>query len=146
MNWLREFLAKSPMIGWALALVFMAVAGWMIVSGLGGGGGKYTPERMQETVTIKFSDTGDTIEMYRGDLEKLVRQRSEGLDKGKGIVNPKTGQPTGFPYSPDDWDGMIDRIAEQRAEMRKGQHPSAARSSAPSAPQAPSAPAAPAAK
>lgn len=142
MNWLREFLARSPLIGWLLAIVFMIVAGWLLFSGMSGGDGKYSPERMQEKVTIKFADTGDTTEMFRGDLEKLVRQRTEGLDKGKGITNPKTGQPTGFPYSPDDWDGMIDRIAEQRASIGKNQPPAATRGPAPAAPAAPSAPAA----
>jgi hypothetical protein len=142
MNWLREFLAKSPWIGWAVALVFMGIAGWLIVSGASGGGSKYIPERMQEKVTIKFTDTGETLEMYRGDLEKEVRQRSDGLDKTKGIINPKTGQPTGFPYNPDDWDGMIDRIAKQR-EILRGGKPAAPAPAAPSAPGAPPAPAAP---
>ncbi|MDX2117805.1 MAG: hypothetical protein SFY96_06450 [Planctomycetota bacterium] len=131
MAWLREVISKSPWLGWGFALICLGVAVFFMVRG-GGGGSPYSPERMQEMVTIKFTDTGDEIQMLRGDLDRQLRRRDEGLDPTKGLINPKTGQPTGFPYDKSEWEGMISRIVEQRKRLDQAE--SAAPAAGPGAP------------
>jgi len=135
---LREKLQSNPWIGWCVAIAALCLSGFLMYRNFSGGESPYSPERMREKVTIKFTDTGDTMEMYRGDLDYEIRTRGEGLDKAKGIINPKTGQPTGFPYNPDDWDGMIDRIAKQREAIHgKKDQPAPVAPAAPAPPPSP---------
>lgn len=117
MNSLREMLAKKPWLGWVLAGVFLCAAIAIYLKRTGGED-PYSPSRMQEMVTIKFIDTGDEMEIPRGRLDKELRGRGN-LNPEEGVINPKTGKPTGFPFDKDEWSEWIKRINEEKAEASK---------------------------
>lgn len=118
MQRIRDLVNKSPWAGWVVAALVLGVAVWMFVRG-GRTDDPYDPERMQELVHIRFSDTNDEITMPRGQLDKMLRRRGETVNAAEGIINPKTGAPTGFPYNKEDWDGMIARINAEKEQIRK---------------------------
>ncbi len=114
---IRELMNGSPWLGWVLAALILAASVVIYQRGQGGTD-PYSPERMRETVTIRFTDTEDEIEMTRGQLDKELRRRGAQLNPGEGIINPKTGKPTGFLFSKDEWETMIARINEEKASIR----------------------------
>lgn len=115
---LREAIAKKPWMGWAIAGVLFAAAIYIYMSRSSGSNVQYGQEYMTKMVTVKFADTGDEMELPRGRFEKMIRESSQGaLDPTKGIINPKTNQPTGFLFSKSDWDETIARINKERAEL-----------------------------
>lgn len=115
MDGLRDWLKKNPAVGWTVALIACAVAVYFAVFARSSGG-QYMPDQMTEMVTIKFSDDGETMELPRGRLIRELMRSGHSLDPSKGVTNPKTGQPTGFPYNKNDWEQMLKQIAQDRAE------------------------------
>lgn len=114
---LRESMNKNPWLGWAAAGVLFLVAVLLAVRNFGGGSDSYSTDRMTEVVTIKFTDTGDTIEIPRGRLIKQILDQGGELDPNKGLINPKTKQPTGFLFDKAEWDRMITQLqADSGAE------------------------------
>lgn len=128
----RDFLNKSPWLGWLLAALLLAVSIWLYTRG-SRGSDPYSPERMQESIVIRFTDTNDEITMTRGKLDRELRRSGSVLDPAKGVVNPKTGQPTGFPFNKSEWDSTIARINQEKEMYRSGTGTGAA----PTAPPAP---------
>ena len=125
---IRESINSKPWLGWAVAGVVLVLAAWLMFSRLGAGSDTYDPKRMQQTVTIKFTDTGETIEMPRGRLIKMLADQGGKIDPTKGIINPATKQPTGFLYDKAEWDELVKNINEDRAQAeaaRKGAPPAA---------------------
>jgi hypothetical protein len=115
---LRETLNKSPWIGWALAFVLLGVSAYLYFSRTTDVNA-YNPERMREFVTVKFADTGEEERMPRGKFERALREAQKGqLDGSKGLVNPKTGQPTGFLFDKADWEETISRINDERKRLQ----------------------------
>lgn len=113
MNRFRELIANSPWIGWAVAgVIFLVAVGLYFARS--DAGGPYDPKRLAEKVSIRFADTGEVIDMRRADIELELRHRAGRLDAGAGVVNPKTGQPTGFPYSKSDWERTIERLNHEK--------------------------------
>src|SRR5207253_662796 len=92
----REFMNKSPWMGWALAALLLCVSVVFFIRARGPGSDPYSPERMRQMVTIRFTDTDEEVTMPRGTVDKDLRRQGDHLDPSKGIVNPKTGKPTGF--------------------------------------------------
>ena len=135
---LREELNKRPWLGWIVAGVLLVVAVAVYLSRTGNDD-PYSPERMTEMVTIKFTDTGEEMEIPRGRLDLQLRQTGGKLDPTKGLINPKTGQPTGFPFSKSEWEDMCARINASREAM--GAANSTAGSIRPGEPPAPTIPA-----
>lgn len=117
---LRESLNQKPWISWAIALVAIGAAGYMYVRSAGGGKGSYGLDRMTEMVTIKYADTGDEEQIPRGRLEKMLRTQGDKLDPTKGLINPKSGQPTGFIFDKSDWEETIARINREKEAARQG--------------------------
>ncbi|MCC6678862.1 MAG: hypothetical protein IT436_17170 [Phycisphaerales bacterium] len=118
MNKIRELLEKSPWLGWAVAGVILAAAIVLYVM-RSGSSEPYSPDRLTQTVSIRFADTGEVIEMPRGEMERDLRSRAGRLDAGAGIINPKTGQATGFPYSKTDWERTIERLNSEKETVAK---------------------------
>ncbi|MDX2130931.1 MAG: hypothetical protein SFY69_02630 [Planctomycetota bacterium] len=116
-NKIRDLLDKAPWLGWVFAAVLLAVSVVIYQRGQGGTD-PYSPERMRETVTIRFTDTEDEIEMTRGQMDKELRQRGASLNPNEGIINPKTGKPTGFLFNKAEWEQMITRINAEKAAVR----------------------------
>lgn len=163
MDAIREFMRQKPWIGWALAFALLATTAWVYVGG--GRTNPYSADYLTETVTVKFADTGDEITMSRGEIELELRARAGRLEPGAGILNPKTGKPSGFPFYAQEWNQTISRINAEKAAMAskhggKLGAPTVLPSKdvtppegigqpvegAPAAPSAPAAPTAPAAK
>jgi|GEM_PF-591602 len=115
---LREKMNKSPWMGWAFAGVLLLASLFMFFRSRSSID-PYSPARMQETVVIKFTDTGEEVEMTRGNLDREMRRSGDKLDSTKGVLNPKTGQYTGFPFDKNDWDQMIARINQEKQEFKK---------------------------
>lgn len=113
---LREALNARPWMGWAVAGAFLVIALVVAMRGFTAAPDAYSPERMSEIVTIRFTDTGDTMDIPRGRLIKLLAEQRKTLDVNQGLINPKTNQPTGFPFDKDDWAQLIARINEDQAE------------------------------
>jgi hypothetical protein len=120
MGWsLREFLNKAPWAGWVTAGIVFLAAAFLFFRGQRSDD-PYNPDRMREMVTIRFTDTGEEITMPRGTMDKQLRHQGAHLDPSKGIINPKTGQATGFLFDKKEWDAMIARINNEKEQARKG--------------------------
>ena len=114
---IREFLNKAPWAGWAVAGALLLASAFLFFRGQRGTD-PYSPERMQEMVTIRFTDTGEEVTMPRGAMDKQLRYQGEKLDPSKGIINPKTGQPTGFLFDKEEWEEMVARINAEKEQFR----------------------------
>lgn len=112
---MRETMNEKPWLGWIVAALLFVVAAFFAWRSLSSGGDMYSADRMTEIVTIKFTDTDDTIEMPRGRLIKQLLEQGGTLDPGKGLINPKTQQPTGFLFNKSEWDRMISELNADRA-------------------------------
>ncbi|HYF15034.1 MAG TPA: hypothetical protein VD971_08200 [Phycisphaerales bacterium] len=114
---IRDSMARKPWIGWTVAgvLLVLAVALWVTRRS---GESPYSPERMQEELTVRFTDTDEVVKIPRGDLDRELRRRGDRVDPSQGIINPKTGKATGFLVDEDEWTSMVDRINKQKAAIR----------------------------
>ena len=130
-----EQIKEKPWTGFALAGVILVGAVVMYIRMSGGGGGEFDSNSMGQMITIKYTDTDDEEQMTRGELLKRMITDSGGaaIDPNKGIVNPKTGKPTGFLHDKGKWNTLVKDVNEQRAAANQ----------APGAPKAPTAPPAP---
>ncbi len=113
----RELINKKPWLGWSVAGAAMCVAAYFAWRS-NSVKGEYTTERMTQNVTIRFTDTGDTMEIARGRLMRDLMMTGGPLDPTKGIINPKTNQPTGFPFDKADWETMVKQINRDSAGGR----------------------------
>jgi hypothetical protein len=113
----REFLNKSPWIGWALALVLLGASIFFFIRSQRSSD-PYSPDHMKQMVTIRFTDTEDEITIPLGRLDKELRQRGDHLDPSVGYINPKTNKPTGFLVAKQEWDEIIARINKEKAEAK----------------------------
>ena len=137
---LRELLNKKPWLGWSVAGAAMCVAVYFAWRS-NNVKGEYTTERMTQTLTIRFTDTGDTMEIARGRLMRDLMLAGGHIDPSKGIINPKTNQPTGFPFDKADWETMVAQINRDSAKTKgrtaaTGSPPSATSAAGVSAPVA----------
>jgi hypothetical protein len=102
---IRELLNKNPMVGWALAgVLFLAAVGYALFRPTTGS------ETLTDKVTVLFTDTGEEIEMRRGQLEMQLLERPGQVDGSKGIMNPKTNQPTGVIVDKNDWARTVEKL------------------------------------
>ena len=139
MSNILEQVKEKPWTGWALAGVILIGAVVMYIRLTGGGGGDFDGNSMGQMITIKYTDTDEEEQMTRGELLKRMLTDSGGaaIDPNKGIVNPKTGKPTGFLHDKGKWNTLVKDVNEQRAAVNQTA-PGAPKP--PTAPQAPSAP------
>jgi ABC-type amino acid transport substrate-binding protein len=110
MGSLRDKLAEKPMLGWGIASVLLiaaAVLVWMRFAS------KDETAQLTQMVTIRCAETGDTWQVLRGIMEKELYLRPAPVDPNQGLINPKTGKPTGFPI--DQWKETVSRINQERA-------------------------------
>lgn len=115
---MREYLKKQPMLGWILSAVLMLAAAFMLWRNFSS---RNEVTQLTQLVTIRCNETGDTWQVPRGVLEKQLIQRPYPIDPSEGVVNPKTGKPTGFPI--DDWKLTIDRINAERQALLEPNKP-----------------------
>lgn len=118
MSNLRQKLNDKPWIGWTVAGAMAVLAGVVYFTRSSGSNVEYSQEYMTEMVTVKFADTGDELELPRGRFERMLRSSGSGtLDPSKGLINPKTNQPTGFLFDKSDWEKTVQRINSERKEL-----------------------------
>ncbi|MBL8887225.1 MAG: hypothetical protein JNK16_11225 [Phycisphaerales bacterium] len=115
MDSIRNLLQK-PAVGWSVAGLAILVALWFFWQGMFAKG-TYDLSRMTEKVTIRFADTGDEMVLTRGEFEEQLRRMGQDLKADQGIVNPKTGKPTGILVAARDWQETVNRLNQERAEM-----------------------------
>jgi hypothetical protein len=118
MKRIRDFINSKPWLGWAIAGVFLLLSVVLYFS-ISGRGDTYSVERMSETVTLKCAETGEEWTMTRGLMERQLRSRTGSLDASQGIINPKTGKPTGFLFSKSEWEETVDRLNKERREVQE---------------------------
>jgi hypothetical protein len=107
---IREHLNKNPMVGWALAgVLFLAAVGYALMRPTTGS------ETLTDKVTVLFTDTGEEIEMRRGQLEMQLLERPGQVDGSKGIMNPKTNQLTGVIVDKNDWARTVEKLNAMKA-------------------------------
>jgi hypothetical protein len=114
MKAVRDFVNRSPWLGWALAAAILVVAAVMYWR-LSPARAAYSLDRMTENVTVRCTETGNEWTMPRGRMEKELFGRPGPIDPGVGLVNPDTGKPTGFPV--DDWKSTVDRINKEKQAL-----------------------------
>lgn len=121
MDALRRLLRERPIVGWIVAAIAIAVAVYFAFFSAPRNT-MYAPDMMRQMVTIRFSDTEDTIEIPRGTLLRDMARGGKTIDPTQGIINPKTGKPTGFPFDKGEWEAMVARINKDLESVRK-KHP-----------------------
>lgn len=119
MEKLREMMKERPWIGWAVAGMLLVVAVYLGFFGGTGGGDDFSGQKMQEMVTIRFSDTDTTEEMPWGRVMKELSGRPGKLDATVGINNPATGKPTGFIFNKAEWDRIVGQINNDKDAASK---------------------------
>lgn len=105
-------LAK-PAVGWSVAGIAILVAAlifWRSVTSRD----SYDISRLSQTVTVRFTDTNNEIKLTRAEFEKQLRALPGTLSTSSGIINPKTGKPTGILVATADWEEVVNRINGER--------------------------------
>jgi hypothetical protein len=115
MESIRQLLQK-PAVGWSVAGLAILFSLWLFWRGMFARG-TYDMARMTEKVTIRFADTGDEVELTRGEFEEQLRRLGQDLKADQGILNPKTGKPTGILIAAREWQETVNRLNQERAEM-----------------------------
>lgn len=115
---MRDVLNKYPWLGWVIALLLLGLSIWLYVARTRGAG-DYDPDRMKDMLTIRYTDTDEVEKIPRGRLDQMLRRSGDSLDPTKGIINPKTGKPTGFLVDEDEWTTMIERINREKDAVRE---------------------------
>lgn len=110
---IREIINQKPWIGWVVAGAFL-LTGASYFFWSKNTQSIYSADKLQEVVSIKFTDDNSTMTMPRGRLMKLLSERSQ-LNENEGIPNPKTGKLTGFLYDEAEWKEMVSRINSEKA-------------------------------
>ena len=116
MQKLRTLIERNPWAGWIVAALILA-ASIFLYRRLSGANDPYSVERLSEVVTIKCAETGDEWSLTRGEVERELRSHAGMLDAKSGLVNPKTGKPTGFLFSKSEWDRTIGRLNDERKQV-----------------------------
>lgn len=112
MEKLRELFSK-PAIGWIVAGFAILVAVYFLVASLRSNS-TYDLARLSETVTVRFTDTNDEIQLTRAEFEKQLRAMPGTLSTASGIMNPKSGKPTGILVATREWAEVVSRLNEER--------------------------------
>jgi hypothetical protein len=114
----RDLLNKYPWLGWVIAGLLLGLSVWLYFA-RSRGSGDYDPESMKEMLTVRYTDTDEVEKIPRGRLDQMLRRSGDSLDPTKGIINPKTGKPTGFLVDEDEWTTMIERINREKDALRQ---------------------------
>lgn len=106
------------MTGWTIAsacllfAIYMLLRGWLSPS-------PYDLAKLSETVTVRFTDTNDELTLTRGEFEKRLREVPGDLNATTGIMNPKTGKPSGILVATREWEETVNRINQEKQWARQ---------------------------
>ena len=116
---LREQLNARPWLGWAFAGAVLVAAFFMYLRMRPSDEGALSGDSLTEEVTVKFTDTGETVTMLRGRLTRELLGKNGKIDPTEGIVNPKTGKPSGILVSDKQWKKLVAEINALKDEAAK---------------------------
>jgi hypothetical protein len=104
--------------GGVLAL-FLCFWGYRVV--FGGSESLMTTDSLAEELSVKFSDTGESVTMARGDVVRQLLERpgSTPLPPETRVGHPKTGKQTGMVGSESSWKKFLDQINVERSYKGK---------------------------
>ncbi len=114
---LKAMLDRSPRLGWLCAALFLA-AGILIFMRMRSDPGTYSFERMTQDVRVRCVETGEEWTVKRGRMEADLLARAGQIDSAEGLINPKTGKPSGFPVN--EWQETIDRLNREKEALATG--------------------------
>jgi hypothetical protein len=102
-----------------VAVLFLSFWGYRLV--FAGGDSLMTTDSLAEDLPVKFTDTGETITMARGDVVRqlLDRPGNAPLPPETRIGHPKTGKQTGIVGSEPSWKKFLDSINVERSYKGK---------------------------
>lgn len=107
---LREQLNARPWLGWAFAGVVVVAAVAMYLRMRNTDEGPLSGDALTEEVTVRYTDTGETVTMIRGRLTRELLTKEGRLDPTQGIRNPKTGQLSGVLVNDREWQKLVKEI------------------------------------
>jgi hypothetical protein len=117
---LRELLNDKPIIGRTIAIIALAIAGFLVIRTMT----NQEPdsvERRSEMITIRDTETGDEWTMNRGQFERLLLLHDGLIDVNGGIPSRfSDGRPTGVLVDKDDWQETVSRINAMKEQMNAG--------------------------
>ncbi len=102
------------MLGWVLAAGLMIFAAGVVYRRANSG----EVHELTQMVTIRCAETGETWQVLRGVMEKELYMRPYPINTSEGLINPKTGKPTGFPI--DDWTQTVQSVNAALEGASKG--------------------------
>ena len=102
---------RSPAAAWALVVALLGVGAYIAARPFLSASSQ---ESLGADVVIRFEDTGDEMRIQRGRFERMMLEQGveAPLDPSKGINNPKTNKPTGFPVDREYWNGLVNAVNE----------------------------------
>jgi hypothetical protein len=108
---MRKFLEDRPWLGWLVAVVAIAAAGYFAYTGLRGSTAPDSRERRAQTVTLRCTETGTEWTMNRGEFERMLMTLPQEVDASKGFPSPHAqGRPTAVLIDKEDWEQTVARI------------------------------------
>lgn len=108
---IRDAINKNPALGWGVAGVILAAAAvYAFVRPSDSQGGPLTGK-----VTVLFTDTGEKVEMRRGEIEMRLLERPGQVNPGEGIENPTTHKFTGVIIDESDWKRTVEKLNAMKA-------------------------------
>ena len=117
---IRETVNQKPWIGWAVAGVLAAAAGYFIIRG-SSSSAPDSIERRSQQVTIRCTETGEEWTMNRGQFERLLLLQSGEIDPSQGIPSEfADGRLTGVLVDTDDWEETVERINAMKRSVGGG--------------------------
>lgn len=113
---------RYPAVTWVVVGLLLLGGAFFILRQMRAGAGR---DDLGADIVIRFEDTGDETTMSRGRLERTVLEMAmnEAVDPAKGLNNPKTGKPTGFPVNREYWNTIVAGANEVREHSAKSPPP-----------------------
>lgn len=116
---LRDQLNARPWLGWAFAGVVVVASVFMYFRLRSTDEGALSGDALTEEVTVKYTDTGETVTMLRGRLTRELLGKDGTLDPTKGIRNPKTGELSGVLVNDKEWKKLVAEINALKEDALK---------------------------
>ncbi len=110
MSSIREQLNARPWLGWAFAGVVVVASVVTFIRMRSSDDGAMSGDALTEEVTIRYTDTGETVSMLRGRLTRELLGKDGKLDPSQGIRNPKTGELSGVLVNDKQWQKLVAEI------------------------------------
>ncbi|MDP1661354.1 MAG: hypothetical protein Q8L55_05505 [Phycisphaerales bacterium] len=119
MSSIRDQLNARPWLGWAFAGVVVLASVVTFMRMRSSDDGAMSGDALTEEVTIRYTDTGETVSMLRGRLTRELLGKDGLLDPTQGIRNPKTGELSGVLVNDKQWQKLVAEINALKEDAAK---------------------------